>query len=103
MNPLPELDVYDDEFSNGNQIFAFYSDEDLETGNEVIINNYGISEQFYEYMNLLLQQIADSGGGPFQTQPATVRGNCINTTNPDNFALGYFRLSEAYTTTYIVE
>ena len=103
VNPLPELDVYDDEFSNGNQIFAFYSDEDLETGNEVIINNYGISEQFYEYMNLLLQQIADSGGGPFQTQPATVRGNCINTTNPDNFALGYFRLSEAYTTTYIVE
>lgn len=100
---IPVLEVYDDEFTDGNQIFAFYSEEDLEAGNLVTINNYGISQQFYQFMDLLLQQTSDGGGGPFQTQPATVRGNCINITNPENFPLGYFRVSQAYQFTYIVE
>jgi hypothetical protein len=100
---IPILEVYDDEFTNGNQIFAFFTEEDLESQDELIINHFGISEQFYEYMNLLLQQSNSDGGGPFQTQPATVRGNCINTTNSENYPFGYFRLSEAYTTNYTVE
>ncbi len=101
--PLPSLRVYKDEFIDGNQIFAFYRDEDLEQNDEVIINNYGVSQAYYDYMDLLLQQVSDSGGGPFQAQPATVRGNCINTTSPNNYPLGYFRLSQAFTTTYTVE
>ena len=96
-------EVYDDEFTNGNQIFAFYSDEDLTTGDEVTIRNFGISEQFYEFMFILKQQTGDSGGGPFETQPATVRGNCINKTNPDNYPFGYFRVSQADEIIYIVE
>lgn len=99
----PILEVYDDEFTDGNQIFAFYTEEDLQADDEIIINNYGVSEQFYQFMFLLLQQTADDGGGPFETQPATVRGNCVNITNPDNFPLGYFRASQAYQFTYIVE
>ncbi|MGB6268598.1 MAG: DUF4249 domain-containing protein [Olleya sp.] len=99
----PILEVYDDEFTDGNQIFAFYTEEDLQADDEVIINNYGVTEQFYQFMFLLLQQTADDGGGPFETQPATVRGNCVNITNPDNFPLGYFRASQAYQFTYIVE
>ena len=74
----PYLDVYDDEFTNGNQIFAFFSDSGLESGEELIIKNYGVSKRFYEYMFVLLQQGSDDSGGPFETQPATVRGNCIN-------------------------
>ena len=100
---IPMLEVYDDEFTNGNQIFAFYTEEDLKQNDVVIINNYGISKQFYEYMSILLQQIVDAGGGPFQTQPATVRGNCVNQTNPENFPLGYFRLSQAYSMEYQVQ
>lgn len=100
---LPTLEVYEDEFFNGNQIFAFFTEEDLEAGDALIIRNYGISNQFYEYMNILLQQSNQSGGGPFQTQPATVRGNCVNTTNPNNFPLGYFRLSQANQLIYTVE
>ncbi len=96
-------EVYDDEFTNGNQIFAFYSDEDLEAGNELTITNYGISQRFYEFMFILLQQSGTDGGGPFETQPATVRGNCINETNPANFPFGYFRLSQADTITYTVQ
>ena len=54
-------------------------------------------------MNILLHQNSEEGGGPFETTPATVRGNCINETNPDNFPFGYFRLSEVDEITYIVE
>ncbi|WP_298346513.1 DUF4249 domain-containing protein [uncultured Algibacter sp.] len=97
------LEVYDDEFTNGNQIFAFYSNENLEAGDELIITNSGISERTYEFLNILLQQTDEDSGDPFETQPATVRGNCINQTNPDNFPLGYFRVSETDVLTYIVE
>jgi len=99
----PTLEVYNDEFTNGNQIFGFYTEEDLTTGHEVTIKNHGVSEAFYEYMFILLQQNSEEGGGPFETTPATVRGNCINETNPDNFPFGYFRLSEVDEIIYIVE
>jgi len=100
---FPELEVYEDEFTDGNQIFGFYTEEDLEPGDLVTIRNHGVSERFYEFMFILLQQGADDGGGPFETQPATVRGNCSNITNPDNFPLGYFRLSEVAELVYVVE
>lgn len=89
----PSLEVYNDEFTNGNQIFGYYSHENLATNQQVTIRNYGVSEQFYNFMFILLQQNVQDGG-PFETQPATVRGNCINQTNQENYPLGYFRLSE---------
>lgn len=100
---IPSLSVYDDRFTDGNEIFGFYTEEDLESGDSVTIRNYGVSSQFYDFMFILLQQGGDSGGSPFETQPATVRGNCINTTNPDNYPYGYFRLSEVDELIYIVE
>ena len=100
---LLSLEVYDDEFNDGNEIFAFHSSEDLNTGNELIIRNYGVSKRFYNFMNILLQQSDDEAGDPFETQPASVRGNCINTTNPNNYPLGYFRASEVASFQYIVE
>ena len=100
---ISDLDVYDDFFTDGNQIFAFFASEDLETGNELIIQNHGISERFYEYMNILLQQTNENSGGPFEVQPATVRGNCVNITNPDNFPFGYFRASEVSVYNYEVK
>ncbi|WP_033962344.1 DUF4249 domain-containing protein [Psychroserpens jangbogonensis] len=99
----PTLDTFKDEFVNGNEIFGFYIEEDLDQGQSVIIRNHGVSERFYEFMFILLQQIDDGGGGPFETQPATVRGNCINQTNPENFPLGYFRLSEVDEFEYTIE
>ena len=99
----PSLEVYEDEFIDGNQIFAFYSNPDSEVGNQLSIKNYGVSKQFYEFMFLLLQQTSDGGGGPFEIQPATVRGNCINQTNPQNFPFGYFRVSQATEVLYTIE
>ena len=97
------FEVYDDEFTDGNQIFAFHTDETLMSGDELIIRNSGISERTYEFLNILIQQTDEDSGDPFETQPATVRGNCVNQTNPDNFPLGYFRVSETDVFTYVVE
>jgi len=101
--PSPFFQVYEDKFTNGNQIFAFYSNPDSEIGNDITVQNYGISRQFYEFMFLLLQQTSDGGGGPFEVQPATVRGNCVNQTNPDNFPFGYFRASQATELMYTIQ
>lgn len=99
----PYLSISDDEFINGNQVFAFYTNENTEAGKQITIRSYGVSKQFAKFMDLLLQQSADEDGGPFEVQPATVRGNCINVTNPDNFPFGYFRTSHAYEIIYTVE
>ncbi|HUH28612.1 DUF4249 domain-containing protein [Gelidibacter sp.] len=100
---IPSLSVYEDRYNNGNQIFGFYSEEDLEVGDRVTIRNHGISERFYNYMFILLQQNSNAGGGPFETHPTIVKGNCVNQTNPENFPLGYFRLSEVAELIYTVQ
>lgn len=93
--------IYDDKFINGNRTFGFFVDENLSPEDRVEFEIQGISRSFYEYMFILRSQ-AGSAGGPFQNQPTTVRGNLVNTTNPDNFALGYFRLSERDNLTYTI-
>ncbi|PXY43377.1 DUF4249 domain-containing protein [Flavobacterium hydrophilum] len=94
----------EDKFYQGNEFFSFSDDEDLKTGDEVEVTHYGISKQYYNYMNILVD-IAGSGGvgGPFQTPPATVRGNIVNTTDKNNFPLGYFSLSETVSKKYTVK
>ncbi|SKB41132.1 protein of unknown function [Salegentibacter holothuriorum] len=97
------LEIYEDEFTDGNQVSATYSDEDLASGDEVFVTMEGISEAFYNYLFILRSQGGDNGGGPFQSQPATVKGNIVNETNPENYPFGYFRLSETDSTTYIIK
>lgn len=95
--------IYDDEFTDGNLSFAYFSNEDLIAEEEVGFEIQGISENFYEYMFILRSQAGTNGGGPFQTQPTTVKGNIVNITNPENFAFGYFRLSETDFLQYTIE
>jgi hypothetical protein len=98
------LDYYvdEDKFFQGNRFFSVSQNDDLEAGDQVEITHFGISRNYFNYMNVLLSISGSNNGGPFQTPPATVRGNIINTTNFDNFAFGYFRLSEADTRTYTI-
>ena len=99
---IPTLEIFDDEFNDGNPIFSTYQEEDLENGDTVNIEMQGISKQYYNYLFLLLNQIGDSGG-PFQTRPATVTGNIVNVDNEENYPFGYFSLSEIDTVNYIVK
>ena len=92
-----------DEFYQGNEFFSVSDDEDLKTGDEIEITHYGISKQYYNYMNILVSIAGSNIGGPFQSPPATVRGNIINTTNKNNYPLGYFSLSEMVSKKYTVK
>lgn len=100
---IPEFDVFEDRFFQGNTIFALYSSEDLIVGSQLQFTLSGISERYYNYMNILLSVAGSNGGSPFSSPPATVRGNIVNTTITNNFALGYFSLSETSSVLYIVE
>jgi hypothetical protein len=105
---LPNFITLKDEFTNGNQMTIFFEkddddgvDGDLLPGDIVEIELIGISRQYFNYMSLLLDQ--SEGQGPFATTPSSVNGNCINTTNTNKPAYGYFRLTEVDKTIYVVE
>lgn len=100
---IPELGAFSDEFFQGNQMFGFYTDEDLAPNDILTFKLQGISLRYYNYMNKLINIAGNSGGNPFATPPATLRGNLLNLSNPDDYPLGYFHLSEQDTKAYIVQ
>jgi hypothetical protein len=101
--PFPEYEVFDDRFFEGNDNFGLFSNEDLKQGDVLNMKLYGVSERFFDYMTILLSVSNGGGGGPFQTPPATVKGNVVNQTNKSNIALGYFRLSEVSERSYTIQ
>ena len=100
---IPQYDVSRDEFYQGNQIFGLYSNEDIKPGDDLDITISGISQGYYSYMQVLLSIAGTTGGSPFQSPPATVRGNIINTSNPDNYVLGFFSVSETDHLVYTIQ
>lgn len=102
-NAIPLFEAIEDRFINGNLFFALFSDADLSAGDQLQIDICGISERYYNYMNILTGVAGSNSGSPFSTPPATVRGNLLNTTDESNFALGYFAASEVETATYTVQ
>ena len=101
-SPFPELEVEDDEHTNGNFNQESYSHEKLKTGDLVDIKLYGISKSYYNYMFKLIVA-SGNDGNPFPTIPGTVRGNIVNQTNNSNYAFGYFRLAEVATKSYTIK
>ena len=98
---FPDYELTDDDFLNGNEINIRFSDEDkIKPGTILNITHRGISKNFYNYMNLLLEVY---GGNPFSVPPGNIRGNIINTSDANNFAFGYFRLCEADNVSYVVK
>lgn len=101
--PLPEYGVIKDEFFQGNQMFGFYTNEDLASGQILSLSLTGISSRYYNYMNKLLGIAGSNNGSPFATPPATLRGNIKNLTNEANYPLGFFSISEIDKLDYIVQ
>lgn len=107
---LPELLAIPDEFTDGNRMKVFFEkEEDEDTGQEEFepgdiahIKFYGISKQYFNYMDLLIDQY-ENAENPFGTVPATLKGNVVNPSNPENYAFGYFRLVQVIDTTYVFQ
>lgn len=107
--------VTEDEFYPGQTFqFSYFYGDGLDSGQIINVSLLGVDQSFYNYMNQLIVQ-AGGDQGPFQTPSATVRGNLINITNinnidsfgnvenSDNFALGYFSVSQTYTASLTME
>ena len=97
---FPQYEISNDEFYNGNEVSTRFSDEDMKAGNTVNITHRGLSKNFYNYMKLILEA---SSANPFIVPPGNIRGNIVNNTDVNNFALGYFRLCEADEIPYLVK
>jgi hypothetical protein len=98
---LPSFQVSKDEFYQGNQIFGIYISEDVKKNDIVRIELTGISKRYYNYMEKIIA--AAGSGGPFQSPGSTIRGNFVNVTKSDNYALGYFAVCETVLETYQVQ
>lgn len=103
---LFNIDIYnfitiEDRFFNGTDynFSYFYEDENIEFPKNIDIKLFGISKEYYNYFRILQGQSGQNSGGPFQTIPSSLLGNMINTTNDNNFPLGYFHISETDTFT----
>jgi hypothetical protein len=87
---IPEYIAIDDEFFQGNQVFGLYLNEDLEPGRLLGIKLYGVSERYFHYMEKLIN--ITGANGPFSTPAGVLRGNLVNTTNPDEFVFGFLNV-----------
>ena len=89
------LTIEDRFFNGADYNFSyFYGEEDIELPTNVTVKISGISKDYYTSFRVLLDQSGEGGGGPFETIPATLLGNMVNTTNESNFPLGYFHIAE---------
>jgi len=98
-----DFGVITDEFFQGNMMFGFYGSSETKPGITLDLNLQAISLGYYNYMNKLLSIAGSGSGSPFSTPAATVRGNITNSSNSENFPLGYFHLSEFDTKNYLVQ
>lgn len=98
-----EYATVDDTFFNGQEYtFSYFTDQDLEPGDELLVTMWGVDEQFYNYMSELINQSEEDENPFFQTPVSTVRGNILkvedidnidlfdNVGRPQEFVLGYF-------------
>ena len=96
---LPTREIMSDEFTNGNEMSLLYEEDPADEEDQILpgdmvdIYLFGISETYYDFLNRLIEQ-ANSAGDPFATVPTRLKGNFTNLENPENYAFGYFRVTE---------
>lgn len=97
-----EFLALDDQFIDGQEFeFSYFPQRKLDNGQLLTVSILGADQQFYNYMDLLIEQ-TQNDGGIFETPAATVRGNVFDVTDLDNilvfdnvkqpeaFPLGFF-------------
>ncbi len=105
----------EDEFYQGQQFqFSYFYDQEFEAGREIEISIMGADQQFFNYMDLIIEQTEQSFGF-FETPRATVRGNVFditgldnidvldNTDRPDSYPLGYFAIVQEFRETLVIQ
>lgn len=93
------LFTLEDRFFNGSDynFSFFYLEDEIELPSDVTVKMSGITKEYFTYLRTLIRQSGQAGASPFQPIPSSLLGNLVNTTNSDNFPLGYFHISETDT------
>ncbi len=92
------ISISSDRFYNGNEFKSkvlFIEDDGVRFFEKYIveIEQLSISKEAYEYYELLNNQLSIKGN-IFDPPPATISGNIIGISNPDEAVVGYFRASD---------
>ena len=93
------LDLYrsfEDRFFQGKEygFSYFYNSDEVSVGDTITIKSHGIEKKYFTYFENILE-LSEDRGGPFQSIPSSSRGNIVNKTNPAQYPLGYFLISES--------
>ena len=99
---FPEYNIFRDDFTNGGEYFGLLLESELKEGDQVRIRQFGLSNFGYNYWYLLVLQNTQQGG-PFVGTPVNLKGNIYNIENSNNYAFGYFRMSEVSEIEYVVK
>ena len=95
--------LFSDEFFNGNLIdvsyFSYDDDSKILPNQDITLSLSALSPTAYDYLNKVLS-VSVNGGNPFASPMGVIRGNIKNKTNPKNYALGYFSVSQTTIKTY---
>ena len=85
--------LFDDQFEENNVLSDFFESDSIKVGDEFDIAVYSIPKRFSNFLEVLAEQ-SETSFGPFSFPPVNVKGNCVNTTNKENYPYGYFSLYE---------
>ena len=99
---FPEYNIFRDDFTSGGEYYGFLLDSKLKEGDQVKIRQFGLSNFGYNYWYLLILQNTQQGG-PFVGTPVNLKGNIYNIENSNNYAFGYFRMSEVSEIEYVIK
>ncbi|MEN0005452.1 MAG: DUF4249 domain-containing protein [Bacteroidota bacterium] len=96
--------IASDQFFDGQPLVGIEPNEEvlLEIGDEVRVEQHGISERYHNYLDQLLGQ---TGGGPGfgNPPPGRIKGNVVNATDAAQAAVGYFAVTAVAEATLVVE
>jgi uncharacterized protein DUF4249 len=92
------VQLFSDNNVDGNLVLApaaFIEDDGLRFGTKYLvrIEQHTLTREAFQFFKLLKDQTSINGD-IFDPPPATLRGNMINLTNPDENVIGYFRASD---------
>jgi len=101
-NGESETFYFEDLYWEGNQGTIWLERRDFMVNDEIDCYVYGISERFQKYGEKLWNQ-SGRRNGPFNTPPINIKGNCVNSSQADDYPYGFFTMSEYNHQTYVFE
>jgi len=98
ISDIKSLSITNDRFVNGNSTYQLINyrggrddEKKIEIGDVFDIKFFEINSFYYQYLNILTDQIYNSG--MFDPIPAEVKGNIINLSNEKHYPYGFFRIA----------